>query len=218
MSNFKQVNAVAAPMGSESNLTALKAEKSAPPRREKGGRGSRQQRSDDRRFKRNVDTDKQIQDDVAKRLGISETPQLEACKPAFSVRPGGVHVSLLGLAEATRVFLRHLRTVARRPLDLLLTQENCQRHIKTSRHLASVRIFSAQQFEPYAQSYPKLPDRFYPATDVADQGSPKVTFSDPASGLRRVSMLFGTIRSKTIIWQSFRWVSKIGQICSFIQI
>jgi hypothetical protein len=115
----------------------------------RGGRGSRQKRNDQRRQQQNFGVQSAIQSNVKLELGLSETTSLSQLSPATSNRPGGVHVNLLGLLDATYSMLYRFRAIAQRPLALQLTDANINVYRKIVCYGATLRISAAQNKVPY---------------------------------------------------------------------
>lgn len=135
-----------------------KAEKPKPTanraQRGRGGRGARSRRMQTRREQTNPVKQTEIQNEARTRLGLEETQNFTALKPASSVRPGGVHVNLLGFSENISVMLTRMRSIAIRPLAILLTDANVLIYRKISLYIANARIVAAQDTVPAVAGNP----------------------------------------------------------------
>lgn len=110
----------------------------------KGGNKSRTRRKDSRQSSTNKKDSKQIRESTSTRLGLNEPLQFGSLTPASSLRPGGVQINILGANECVTRMLTRLKTIAHRPLALLLTDANMLIYRKVCFYIITARIVAAQ--------------------------------------------------------------------------
>lgn len=123
--------------------TSLEDVKAAKPK--SGGKGAKARRQDIRRKFQNE------KDDKMKTIrSVDNVPHcFEELLPAFSTRPGGIHVSPIGMSYFFDRMMIRLRTVAQRQLSVILTPENIVVMKKVLSHLIYARIAAAHVMTPF---------------------------------------------------------------------
>uniref|UniRef100_A0A6P7GSH3 Uncharacterized protein LOC114342416 n=1 Tax=Diabrotica virgifera virgifera TaxID=50390 RepID=A0A6P7GSH3_DIAVI len=119
----------------------------------KGGKDTQQRRSDNRRGRKNNQAAKDSQNAFVLELGLTESSTLAALDVPQSVRPGAVHISLLGANETIGNMLHRLSAIAQHPLAMQLTQENQEIYRKVFQYVATSRVAAAQTQVPYAAGH-----------------------------------------------------------------
>jgi hypothetical protein len=110
--------------------------------RSKGGRGAKSRRADSRRAKQNVDHSQRIEKAEKSSLSIDNLPL--NYKPTFGIYAGSVSIGFRGAMWFSREILARLKSIAQRPLAMLLTDENINTYQKIVLYLLHLRICCAQ--------------------------------------------------------------------------
>lgn len=116
----------------------------------KFGKGSRSRRTESRAKKFNTNTSSTITAQSENRLGISSTDDILSLKPAYALRPTGIHINLLASNQNVKEMVGRMTVIAMRPLaNLLAVDGNILRYRKVCCYLLFARVCAAQQKMAY---------------------------------------------------------------------